>query len=208
MLGENPQNGQSLLRGMLAKLSSKEGIDWATDDVSGVELNPEMVKEARRTEIKFFDDMHVYDRAPRDHQKQTGGKAIGVRWVDVNKGDTQTPDYRSRLVGQEFATHRDDSLYLSTPPIEALRVILSYAATIDEGEHMKQVLIADVKRAYFHALAQRNLYIELPKEDDKGDSSMLGKLRLNLYGTRDGAVNWQKHLSAHLGKLGYLCEEI
>ena len=32
---------------------------------------------------------------------------------------------------------------------------------------------------------------------------MLGKLRLNLYGTRDGAINWQEHLSAHLVRLGF-----
>ena len=82
-------------------------------------------------------------------------------------------------------------------------MILSYAATLDEGDERKQVLIADVKRAYFYALAKRNLYIELPKEDEHGDSSMLGKLRLNLYGTRDGAINWQEHLSAHLVRLGF-----
>ena len=43
----------------------------------------------------------------------------------------------------------------------------------------------------------------MPKEDELGNSGMLGKLRLNLYGTRDGAINWQEHLSAHLIKIGF-----
>ena len=147
--------------------------------------------------------MHVYDRVPRDHQKQNGGTVIGVRWVDVNKGDSATPDYRSRSVGQLFATHRDDSLYASTPPLEALRMVLSYAATIGVGEDKKQILIADVTRAYFYAMARRNLYIELPQEDELGGPGMLGKLRLNFYGTRDGASNWQEHLSAHMIQIGF-----
>ena len=40
------------------------------------------------------------------------------------------PQYRSRLAGREYNNYRDDSLYASTPPpIEALRVVLSYAAS-------------------------------------------------------------------------------
>ena len=103
--------------------------------------------------------MHAYDRVPREHQKQTGGKVIGTRWVDVNKGDTAQPDYRSRLVGQEFATHRDDSLYASTPPLEAMRMVLSYAATMESGDDKNQILTAGVNRAYFYALTRRLFYI-------------------------------------------------
>ena len=33
---------------------------------------------------------------------QSGGKIIGTRWIDVNKGDEKNPVYRSRLVGKEF----------------------------------------------------------------------------------------------------------
>ena len=76
-------------------------------------------------------------------------------------------------------------------------MVLSYAATMENGEDKKQILIADVKRAYFYALAKRLLYIELPKEDELGGPGMLGKLRFNLYGTRDGASNWQEHLATH-----------
>ena len=49
----NPQNGQSMLRKMLAKLSQKEGVFTATDDVSGVELSRDLMKVARQVEMDF-----------------------------------------------------------------------------------------------------------------------------------------------------------
>ena len=39
-----------------------------------------------------------------------GGKIIDVRWIDTNKGDSENPNYRSRLVGRELNTHRDVSV--------------------------------------------------------------------------------------------------
>ena len=53
------------------------------------------------------------------------------------------------------------------------------------------------------AEATRYLHIELPAEDDLGDTSQLGKLRLNLYGTRDAASNRQERRGVHLGKIGF-----
>ena len=58
-----------------------------------------------------------------------GGKLIDTRWIDTNKADELNPEYRSRLVGRELNDSKDDSLYASTPPLEALRVVLSWAAT-------------------------------------------------------------------------------
>ena len=147
--------------------------------------------------------MKVHDRVPRAHQKGNGGKIIGVRWVDVNKGDETNKDYRSRRVGQEFATHRDDALYASTPPLEAFRVILSFAAS-GEGANKRHIMICDVRRAYFYAQATRDLYIDLPEEDDQATPGQLGKLNLSLYGTRDAANNRQEHLSRHLVSIGFV----
>ena len=127
---------------------------------------------------------------------------MGVRWVDVDKGDATATDYRSRLVGQEFATYKDDSLYAATPPLEALRMIISHVAT-GTGSSTRQIMINDVRRAYFYAQATRDLYIELPAEDELGGPDMLGKLKLNLYGTRDAASNWQEKLAGDLLKVGF-----
>ena len=77
--------------------------------------------------------MNAYTRCPRSAVEEEGGKIIDVRWIDVSKGDCDDPNYRSRLVGREFNTSKDDSLYVATPPLEALRLIVSYAATIQWG---------------------------------------------------------------------------
>ena len=75
-------------------------MSTAWHDVSEETLKPDLVRKARQVEMQFFDKMHVYDRVPRQHQLEHGGKVIGTRWVDVTKGDTANPDYRSRLVAQ------------------------------------------------------------------------------------------------------------
>ena len=147
--------------------------------------------------MRYFDKLKVYDRIPRSDMLKKGGKTIGTRWVDVNKGDKVDTNYRSRLVGQEFDRGRDDALYASTPPLEALRLILSYAATNVAGERRK-IMVNDVRRAYFYAKAMRDIYIELLAEDTDGRGDVVGKLRLCMYGTRDAAKGWQETLSAHL----------
>ena len=75
-------------------------------------------------------------------------------------------------MGREFNTSEDDSLYAATPPIEALRIIVSHAATINgrgksghKGDRRRELMINDVSRAYFYAPATRSLFIELPMED-------------------------------------------
>ena len=82
---------------------------------------------------------------------------------------------------------RDDALYAATPPLEALRIVLSYAATQSGEGPRRMLMVNDVRRAYFYAKIKRDVYIELPKEDKDHDSGLLGKLRLCLYGTRDAA---------------------
>ncbi len=57
-----------------------------------------------------------------------------MRWIDVNKGDEASPNYRSRLVAKEFKSAggvaEDDDLFAGTPPLEALKLLISDAATI------------------------------------------------------------------------------
>ena len=51
-------------------------------------------------------------------------------------------------------------------------------------------MIIDVKRAYFHARATRDVYVELPDGDKlPGEGDLVGKLQLCLYGARDVASN-------------------
>ena len=131
--GPEDCKGEQILQGELSALYVREGVEQAVDDVSGAYLDPVLVAEARKSEMKFFSDMQVYDRVPLFEMLKNQGKIIKTRWIDVNKGDAQSPNYRSRLVGKEFKTYADDSLYASTPPLEALRLVMSRAATTDRG---------------------------------------------------------------------------
>ena len=59
----------------------------------------------------------------------TGKAPITVRRVDVNKGDDESPNYRSRLVVSEITRMGEDLMFAPTPPLESLRTVLSQAAT-------------------------------------------------------------------------------
>ena len=102
----------------------------------------------------------------------------------------------------------DDTFSAATPPLEALRLIVSRAATaVDDqsaGDIVRELMVNDVSRAYFYAKATRCIYIELPEEDIDGNPNEIGRLELSLYGTRDGAVNWQDTLSNHLVEAGFI----
>ena len=123
----------------------------------------------------------------------------------MNKGDSHNPLYRSRLVGREFNVGKDDSLYAATPPLEALRMIISQAATqCADGTFNREVMINDVSRAYFYAKPTRKIYIELPTEDTETKENEVGVLNVCLYGTRDAAKGWQRTLSADLISIGFV----
>ena len=64
-----------------------------------------------------------------------------------------------------------------------------------------KIQFLDIKNAYLHARATRDLYIELPEED--AEEGMCGKLNMCLYGTKDAAENWEMHYKAILELLGF-----
>ena len=80
----------------------QNGIEGAVDDVSGVTLDPDMVRAGRDVEMGVFKTMGVYDRVPRSEQRESGGKSVGTKWIDVNKSGFDNPKMRSRLVGKEY----------------------------------------------------------------------------------------------------------
>jgi hypothetical protein len=65
-------------------------------------------------------------------------------------------------------------------------------------------MLSDVKRAYFNAKAQRELYVELPPEDVGFQEGYVGRLALALYGTRDAASRWQECLAQHFTEIGFV----
>ena len=176
--------------------------EYAEDDQSGGELIPELVKEARKSEIDYFRSMEVYDKfAIQECLDVTGCDPISVRWVDINKGDSLCPNYRSRLVAREFNTSDKPEWYAATPPGETLRIMLSKLAS----DRKSKLMYADVSRAYFYAPAVRAVYVQLPAEDRcPGDEGLVGRLKMSMYGTRDAAANWAAEYGATLVAAGYV----
>ena len=69
------------------------------DDVTGSVLDKAKTIEARLKEMQFFRSRGVYTKVMRESHM----KIIKIRWLDINKGDNETMNLRSRLVGCEFA---------------------------------------------------------------------------------------------------------
>ena len=60
-----------------------------------------------------MEDWACWQRASWEEAAKRGGrKPIQTRWVDVNKGDSSSPDARSSLVAKDFAATKDDSFFV------------------------------------------------------------------------------------------------
>ena len=178
-------------------------LESAWDDVLGAELELDKVKKARAEELEYIRKMKLYTKVHASEcWKKTGKAPIKVRWIDINKGDTKGPNYRSRLVAKEINTCKKNDLFAATPPLEAFKLVISMATTNNRGEI---VMINDVSRAFSHAKVQRDVYVDLPEEDVlPGDEGKCAKLEFSLYGTRDAAINWHNEYSQQLSNNGFI----
>ena len=179
----------------------------AWDDASGAELDANVVKAARKLEIEYVKSRNVYSKVSRSEVPQ-GGKVVRTKWVDINKGDLEKMDVRSRLVAMDFKDGQDPELFAGTPPLEALRLFCSIAAKTrgHDGEPMV-MMVNDVKRAYFYAEVEKPIWVELPEEDKTEEDvakDRVGRLNVSMYGTRDAARNWQTKVTKHLLSIGFV----
>ena len=135
----------------------------------------------------------------------------------MNKGDDANPKYRSRLVARQLkATDMSGENYFApSPPLEALRTVLSLSMTScgdytpdhnPISDTRTQVSLVDVKRAYFNAKVDRDAtpcFVQLPPEED-GSETHCGELLRHMYGTRMAADGWQEEYSTFLLKTGFI----
>ena len=147
--------------------------------------------------------MKLYTNVPIvECVKTLGERPIVVRWIDINKGDKTNPNYRLRLVAEEINTYKRDDLFTGTPPLEALKILLSITASNKKGE---VVMVNDVSRAFFHAKARRDVYVQIADEDEQpGDEHMCGELNYSRHGTRDVAQNWANEYAEMLVSIGFV----
>jgi hypothetical protein len=181
-----------------------EGLaTWAArevyDEITGATLPPKLVQQARAEEVQFMLNWGVWTRALiSDCWAETGKAPIGSKWVDVNKGDATKPLIRSRFVVKEIATYKSDDFFAATPPLEALRLLLSLAAS--SGKDIK-IEVLDARKAHLHAFAERVVFTQLPPE--VAEPGYCARLVRCLYGTRDAPKRWEAFLAEQLVAIGF-----
>jgi hypothetical protein len=194
------QKQYKLLAAMKIEEQSQE---ISKDDLTGQLLDPAMVKAARRVEPEYSEAKGVWEQRKREEcLRNTCKNPIPVRWVDINKGDDATPNYRSRLVARDIRKTGEDPIFAPTPPLESLGTVLSLAATNLKGEKLHdrepdspsrtQISFVDIARAYFCASTDPNdpTYVELPSEDGGRERGLCGLLLKLMYGTKKAADGW------------------
>ena len=160
------------------------------------------MQAARADEMACVDRMNVYDVVSvADCWRTTGRALIRSRWVDINKGDDQRPNYRTRCVAQEIKMDKGQwELFAGTPPLEAIRYLILVCASPKNNRLMAN----DVSRAYFFADVKGDMFVELPSEAAHGgDKSKCARLKKALYGTRAAAASWAEHYTSILLESGF-----
>ena len=137
--------------------------------------NHSATPRARSEEVEYIRLHKMYTRVSRETcLRETGRAPIKTGWAETDKGQPGKPNVRARWVAKEYKTHARPKLYASTPPLEALKIVLSEITTGKRGG--KVVALIDVRRAYFYASARRRVFVELPPEDyPPGDEHMCGE---------------------------------
>ena len=173
------------------------------DDVTGKELPWSAVRKARELELKYLRDLGVYEKVDeKEAIEKYGITPIDTKWIDTDKAFEGEPmQIRSRMCAREFKSDDRPDLYAGTPPLEALKAIISIAAN-HKGTF--SIMHIDVSRAYFHAKAQRPVLIRLPAEDRMGtDKGKVGLMKKSMYGTRDAASNRERDWQENVKKWGF-----
>ena len=151
--------------------------DWAPtyyDEITGAVLNPESVEKSRGDEVGYMRQLKVYTQSSEEEMISCGvTKPIPTRWLDLNKGDDVTENIRSRCVAQEtkrrpsIATDDIAATFAATPPLEAVRMLLSLAMSGQQqattGRMLRVVGFYDISRAHFHSPVRRNVFIVPPR---------------------------------------------
>ena len=123
------------------------------DEYTGEVLPYHLVRAAMAEEMAYFNRV-VWEATEHSTAKSTDDfKLVRTRWVITNKGDSESPDVRARLVACEINDGKTDAYFASTPPLEAKRILFSQYASrrwSDDGTPWCLSFV-DIKKAYFNA---------------------------------------------------------
>lgn len=182
------------------------------DCITGVMLDAGLVRQAREDGMSYVKKLKVWDVVSTEMcWKLTNAPPIGVRWLDLNKGDWERPFYRSSLVAQEtkrvssLGVNNPAEVFAATPPTESLRFLCSLMMSCEEVRREEKLVMGffDISRAHFHSPCLRDVFIRLPDEDPEKMEGLCGKLRQSMYGTRDAAQNFDRKSEDAMESMGF-----
>ena len=88
------------------------------DEITNRRSDNDEVCEARLEELRQVHMHKVYEKVPVQRcWDETGNNPITARLLDINKGDEENKEYRSRLVAQEIKRDKREDLFAATPPL-------------------------------------------------------------------------------------------
>ena len=122
------------------------------DEIAGTKLDSKLVQAARSEEIDWMINHNQWSVVPIYQAK--GQRLVGARFVDVNKGDSDNPDVRSRLVAQDtrFASSIQGNstieTFAATPPMEGLRLLFALHMTHSPSLESHVLAFLDIKKAH------------------------------------------------------------
>ena len=102
------------------------------------------------------------------------------RWRDINTGDSERVEVRSRLVACETKQIGPDSYFAGTQTSALVRYVISRAATISQTGKRRQLKVLDAQRAFLDADALTETYVKPPHLRDTERCWLLKKC---MYGT-------------------------
>ena len=142
------------------------------DEYTGEVIPMHLVREAMEEELAYFNE-NVWDATPRkDAEILEGYKLVRMRWVICDKGDSDNPDVRARLVACGVGNGKSDEFFASTPPLEAKRLLFSeYAKRARHPKYKDADMVisfVDVRKAYFNGVPRRKCPFGIP--DGAGNS--------------------------------------
>ena len=135
--------------------------DRYLDEYTGELLAPNLIRAAIEEELNYFNSKVWQLSTVSEMEKVPGHILVRSRWVLCNKGDSNSPDVRARLVSCELNKgDKNDAFCASTPPLEAKRILFArYTSERTRKGRPLRMSFVDIRKAYFNALPERDIYI-------------------------------------------------
>lgn len=131
-------------------------------------------------------------------------KPITCRWVFKTKldGDGRPHTYKARLVARGFSQKYGDDYDETYAPVvryDTIRALLAISAM--KKKYIRQL---DVQSAYLNGVLEEEIFMKQPPGFvSKGQEDKVCRLRKSLYGLKQSALTWNRHVTEILTKLKF-----